>query len=878
MKNFKFDVKLESGTLNKTSIISKRNLLIFFLTSLINLFCTINCQFDLQDYGIILDGKHKAKYHWGTYKPNLYFGLKNRRNTSQVFGLMWYGAGEENYEANRDFNSRLRHDCKMEDNLHYRWEAHNGVDYGEEVIEDESLNLKLNIKFIKNEYNYTNQSWDVIIEGQVLDGSKSEFSGSVSLLLYTAVENHLIEDKAFFTINEKNEIVGQEKGKKEFYMKFLIDKGEILDSSVQKYRKIYNETWRIRKYVVDDLKSSEISINDIVEKRIIYKDKSEELKYTRNPDWQYAKFTTKDLKQPNIIVLQYIFKKPFRIIARYNLNGFFDEELGQKSNMEISNEILENLNNKNVEFEKKVDEVYKINYNDENIKLLIRSEEGKTLLKKMAQSALSNILGGISQFWGAIKINLEGKLQPGQYHKGFRYAVEEKELFTGTPSRSFFPRGFLWDEGFHNMIISQWDINISIDIINSWLSTMSATGWMAREQIRGLEAESKVPVKFLVQDKLMANPPTLIFAINNIINYYKNNFETENIKTINAFLKKCFDKVSSWYEWFEIYQKSSDKKSYQWYGRTTEHNLASGLDDYPRGMNPNIYEKHLDLNIWVIELIKTLKSLSEIFDYELMQHFDKKIEKMTKELTQNFLDEKKGILADFLGPQYKFIKSKFHKDPVPPIFWRGDGKCGESNLNALGLPSECNPYSDMPCCSEYGWCGNSPAHCKCEKCKKALKLEERNLEKETIFNPHYGYVNLFPLFFGYLKQEDKAFRNLLNILADENHLNSPYGIRSLSKSDLLYHSGEDYWRGNIWMNINYLTLRGLKKFYYKDEQASQIYQMLRTKIIKTIFDNWKETKMFYEQYSDIDGKGLKARPFNGWTSLVLNLITEKYDE
>ncbi len=852
-----------------------------------------NCQFDLQDYGIILDGKHKSKYHWGTYKPNLYFAMKNRRDTSQVFGLMWYGSGDENFEEKQDFASRLNHDCKMEENLNYRWEAHNGLDFGEEIIEDLNLNLKLTTKFIKNEYNYTNHSWDVMIEGDYLDHNKNKFNGDVGLLLYTAFENHLIEDKAFFMLKELNEkfkeIEGQEKDKKEFFMKILVDEGEVVTSSVQKYRKIYNETWRVKKYVADDLKNSEFVINDITEKKIITENK-EEIRYKRNSNWQHGKFITKDIKQPNIVVLQYVFNKPFRIFARYNVNGFSNEEDKYRSDdglKEITSEIKNNLNIKKNEFLIKFSEIYKINFDDLNIKNLLLSEANnkeekeyeiqKANLIKMSQQALSNILGGIAHFWGEIKVNLEGNLKPGQYHKGFRYALEPKELYTGTPSRSFFPRGFLWDEGFHNVIISQWDVNISIDIINSWLSTMSATGWMAREQIRGMEAESKVPPKFLVQDKLIANPPTFIFAINNILKYYKYNFESENLKTMNAFLKKCFDKFSSWYEWFEIYQKSSDKKSYQWYGRTSQHILASGFDDLPRALSPNIYEKHLDLNSWVIELIKVITNLSEVFDYELMQLFKDKSEKMISDLKINFFDPKNKILSDYLGPQYKYIESKKHNEPVPPVFWRGDGKCGVENPNLLGLPAECNPYSDMPCCSEFGWCGSSQAHCKCEKCAKALKLEDRNLEKENMFNPHVGYINLFPIIFGYLKKDDEAFRNILSMLKDKNILNSPYGIRSLSKSDPLYHSGEDYWRGNIWINLNYLTLRGLKKYYHNDSEAVEVYQEIRIKVIKTIFKNWKISKTFYEQYSDIDGKGVKARPFNGWSSLVLNIITEKYD-
>ena len=90
----------------------------------------------------------------------------------------------------------------------------------------------------------------------------------------------------------------------------------------------------------------------------------------------------------------------------------------------------------------------------------------------------------------------------------------------------------------------------------------------------------------------------------------------------------------------------------------------------------------------------------------------------------------------------------------------------------------------MPCCSEYGWCGNSDGHCKCEKCKKSEKLEDRKeyKTKENTHNPHIGYVNLYPLFFGFIDPviDKVAFDNILSYLKNEKELKSSYGIRSLS--------------------------------------------------------------------------------------------------
>jgi mannosyl-oligosaccharide glucosidase len=86
-------------------------------------------------------------------------------------------------------------------------------------------------------------------------------------------------------------------------------------------------------------------------------------------------------------------------------------------------------------------------------------------------------------------------------------------LFTGVPSRPFFPRGFLWDSGFDQHLLGAWDNDLSLDIMSHWAALIDDDGWVAREQILGDEARSKVPKEFQVQYTHFANPPTLITGL-----------------------------------------------------------------------------------------------------------------------------------------------------------------------------------------------------------------------------------------------------------------------------------------------------------------------------------------------------------------------------
>jgi mannosyl-oligosaccharide glucosidase len=74
---------------------------------------------------------------------------------------------------------------------------------------------------------------------------------------------------------------------------------------------------------------------------------------------------------------------------------------------------------------------------------------------------------------------------------------------------------------------------------------------------------------------------------------------------------------------------------------------------------------------------------------------------------------------------------------------------------------------------------------------------------------HKGYLSLFPMILGLLPADSPKLGAILDLMKDENELWTPYGLRSLSASDPKFNTGENYWRGPIWMNVNYLALQSL---------------------------------------------------------------------
>lgn len=220
---------------------------------------------------------------------------------------------------------------------------------------------------------------------------------------------------------------------------------------------------------------------------------------------------------------------------------------------------------------------------------------------EFSQEALSNLLGGIGYYHGPIQF----KYGAGKYYD------EPAGLFTGSPSRSRFPRGFLWDEGFHLILTCQWSRFLCLDILQHWFHTMKPNGWIPREQIRGPEAESTVPAEFLAQDPKLANPPSMIFSMQILIEQ-----ASKGDQKLQDFLRSIYSRWQLWYNWFFASQENpSMPDTFSWKGRTSEENMPSGLDDYPRAYNVNEgNEIHLDLQSWMVEFSRFMANYATLLN------------------------------------------------------------------------------------------------------------------------------------------------------------------------------------------------------------------------------------------------------------------------
>ncbi len=91
-------------------------------------------------------------------------------------------------------------------------------------------------------------------------------------------------------------------------------------------------------------------------------------------------------------------------------------------------------------------------------------------------------------------------------------------------------------------------------------------------------------------------------------------------------------------------------------------------------------------------------------------------------------------------------------------------------------------------------------------------------------------------------------------------------ITSISVDDIQFNP-LNYWRGPVWININWMLYEGMKNYGLFEDAKN-----LKKSIIDLITEHG-----FYEYYNPLTGEGLGADNFSWTAALLIDLISERED-
>ncbi|GAP91718.1 putative mannosyl-oligosaccharide glucosidase [Rosellinia necatrix] len=758
---------------------------------------------------------------WGPYRPNLYFGVRPRVPNGIAAALSWVKV--DNYV---DVQGNVRYTCEQnEDMAGYGWEEYDTRTGGIQTIHDAKNQIDLTTTFVKIPGGAHGGSWAARIKGEPREDAPEDLKTTVIFYLAAEGLDETIDIAEGTPTGFEEDVTFSGTSKHLGGYKFVVTKGkgahptsEHPASAQRDLEKtvVHSDTvprhhlWQAKKLFFQALQAG---VNEIIKE---YGPDS------APPPWQVYQLPN-TAKSGNIQIVQKVFEGPFEFDVLFS-----SESAGKDVTSEdLSREIKTTTETFNDRFR----EIFapKAPFNAEKY-------------EKFGKSMLSNLAGGIGYFYGQHLVDRSDAPEYEEENEGFWEGTAEArgrkqeqpegpyELFSSIPSRPFFPRGFLWDEGFHLIPIIDWDTDLALEIVKSWYNLMDEDGWIAREQILGDEARSKVPEEFQVQYPHYANPPTLYLILEAFLDkLQKSNgsqktgkerlsagdfLQTSHIDNPELgleYLRNLYPLLRRQYLWFKKTQFGdvkeydreaySTKEAYRWRGRSVQHCLTSGLDDYPRPQPPHPGELHVDLMSWMGMMTRILAKVADVVG--LPEH-TVEYNKVLDGISHNLVD----------------------------LHWSDKHNCF------------CDATID--------------------------DFEEHSLVC------HKGYISLFPFLLGLLGPEDAKLGKTLDLLGDENELFSPHGIRSLSQKSVFYGTEENYWRSPVWMNINYLALTQLRNVALQPGPyagtARDLHNRLRRNLVDTIYKSWEETGFAWEQYNPETGAGQRTQHFTGWTSLVVKMM------
>lgn len=450
---------------------------------------------------------------------------------------------------------------------------------------------------------------------------------------------------------------------------------------------------------------------------------------------------------------------------------------------------------------------------------------------RFSQSLLSNLMGGIGFFYGSDRICLDSTSDFTDTNDDFwMYAslgesqqmVQERaprQLITAVPSRPSLSRGFLWDEGFHLELILEWDMDLALSILSSWFDLIDDDGWIAHEQILGPDARSKVPSLYQVQFPHLASPPTLFVAVENFVEMLQREERGPSISP-----RQYITELEAGKAWLDtIYPKL--KKNYDWFRKTQSGNMTHYRHRH------RIHQGYR----WRGRTSDHIQT-SGLGDYPRAQ---------PPHLEELHVDALSWVGS--MATTLRKISVMLGKDEDKEIFSEHEANVKRS-------------------LDEIHWSAASQTYCD-------TTIGSNNQINHVC---HKGYLSLFPFLLGYLNSTHPHLEATLDLIRNPGEIWTVYGLRSLSKSNRYYSKGDNYCRGSVWVNINYMVLKQLLRLSAEpgplQGKIRALYSELRINIVDTVYTSWSQTNTVWEQYNPENGEGQRTPYFTGWTALVSRIM------
>jgi mannosyl-oligosaccharide glucosidase len=682
-------------------------------------------------------------------RPSLYFGLQTQSKTPIFFGLMW-----NNHYGQRSYFIHLRETAQYSDSVNMKVIRADGLTFSKSTYFD-SLNSKylLNVTYVKPQDH--NDAFAVKIQAESLE----ELNTNIAIYLYigttdpTGILHPVITESGLF-------IEGSTAEYGSFRLKSF---GE--DVRTYYYGNKTESPYLASDNILPILKSGTSSYTSPA---CCLPMNHENLL----PDESYS-------DEMNLVVLQRVLTTPFEWSVSF-------ENTASPSPIRSSKDI------------DNVYELYEARFSKRfELTFPVRFDNG-TDWSEFSKQTLSSLLFGLSFFSGTglIQDPSTGKITE----------LPDRSLLTLIPAKVAFPRGFYWDEAFHQMLMIRWDAKLAQRIATDWHTSSicnETTGWIAREQVLGTECRTRAPSWAWPGQIDQMNPPVYFLTMQQYLHL-------DRESAISFFKTSLYSRLQNTYNWYMTHCMSKTAPFvFVWNGRKGDSSLDSGLDDFPRHFTFVNGEINIDLQSWMAKISLIMSEIADaVGDVAQSMIYINNYRNITQKMTEILWSESHSFYVDY-------------------------SPAANGRLDHIGFPGM------LPLCL-------------------GTETNKTRLEK------------------------------LLTHMSDKTDLLDNHGWLSLSQRDSKFSRRGNYWRGNLWVNQQYLCCQGLyyyeKQYRERDPSLSkkmfELRKAVQKSLIKLVYDNYFLHDItqggIYETYHPFDGKGYNNVPFSGWSALVVLMISEDY--